>query len=213
MDWGIKMKDRHDNTPIKVDVNGCVFRSIRAAAAACGVSGSTVSRQRNDNRIRQQAGGYINGVFFPTKKAAAKTFGINQWTFLNHINAGKIEWQDRDRYAEVVEKYKDGIAPGEIAKSLNLPADIVYAEGVKARRNGDLPKRGSYAIRTSGKAAYKLLAYRCSREGRRVGSLIDVVNPLTPDVVKWLADITVEGMSIAETITSIINDAYAEENK
>ena len=113
----------------------------------------------------------------------------------------------------MVEKYKDGIAPGEIAKSLNLPADIVYAEGVKARRNGDLPKRGSYAIRTSGKAAYKLLAYRCSREGRRVGSLIDVVNPLTPDVVKWLADITVEGMSIAETITSIINDAYAEENK
>lgn len=109
--------------------------------------------------------------------------------------------------------YAQGVIPTEIARQLNISLDSVYNTASKAREMGLLPPRAIRIKRTKFDAGMKLIRYRCRKVGgdRTVGSMAQITNALTPSAIKWLVRITPEGMSVAETITSIINDAFYEE--
>lgn len=212
----MNMPLRHDNSPHSVDIDGRLFRSIRQASKAHGVSHTTIMRAIQNGTMElpavQRSGGFVNGVYYPSKRAAAVALGVQPDKFNRDIQKGTQRWEPRDRYAEVVKGYKDGLSASQVAKQLNVPINIVYADASKARVCGDLPNRGTKFKRTAHDAGYKLMAYRALKANVSVGSLVDVINLLPPITIKWLVDVTVPGSTVAATITSLINDAYAEEN-
>lgn len=115
--------------------------------------------------------------------------------------------------AAVVRMYLAGAQPPEVADTLGITLASVYSTASHAREVGLLPPRQTRIRRAKFDAGMKLMRYRCVKAGdeRRVGSITEIANTLTPAQIKWLVRITPPGETVALTIRSILIDAFHEE--
>lgn len=102
----------------------------------------------------------------------------------------------------IIERYAAGVRPGKIALEAGVRKEIIYARMVILRDSGLLrePLGGFYAAR-----------HVLVKRGGRLGNIPEIFDSLTPEVAKWVAESTPDGMSASEFISSIIVDAYNTE--
>lgn len=113
-----------------------------------------------------------------------------------------------DRVARTVAMYQQRISVAQIAAACEMTKNQVYRDLHVARLHGILPRIAEGIRRNCPTSGYSY-AQSCASP-TRVGSMRDVMQHLTPEVIKWLADMTTAEITVADVIRSIIVDAFED---
>lgn len=111
-----------------------------------------------------------------------------------------------DRITTVVAMYQTGATVEQIAATCEVTKKMVYRDLHVARLRGLLPRRAESIRRDYPMSGYAYAQRICKPS--RVGSMRDLTQHLTPEVLKWLAKMTTPDGTLADVVRSIVIDAF-----
>ena len=120
--------------------------------------------------------------------------------------------EESDRINEwVVELANQGLTVRQIAAKTSLPHTVVRGRVQKMFAAGRIPPA---AVR-KGTIQKKQTTIRSEfrTAGVTYGRMADVVENLTPAEVRWLVSETPRGSTLADLLTAMVRDAYAERDE
>lgn len=104
------------------------------------------------------------------------------------------------RRADVERLTIKGLCSTDIAKELNLPVHLVWADTHWNKANGKVQR----SVKDMDNATF----IRASKVP--IGTMAEMVALFSPDEVAWLIRGAPKGSSVADLVAAIVKDAYAE---
>ncbi len=110
----------------------------------------------------------------------------------------------------VIRRLIAGQTVHQVCAELGLSKKRVHSI-VKDARRRQLNGSKKRAQRTGEESAYNLMAYRLKGTTRKIGSMREVFDFLTPEQIRWLAEVVPDNGSVAEYLAALARDAFFEE--
>lgn len=188
------------NTPRPVSIRGVSYPSVSSAARDLNISISSIrSAMRNDTL---DTVGLYKTHGNPSALDRAR---VSEEMANDPVWASKVR---RTLKQQIVEMYQKGMEPKYIAEELNVSRQVVYNAASAARVDG-VSIRNRIRHPETG---YKQFMEACRSSGIPRGSYTEIMSSLPAKVISWLVKQVPDGVSAATLVSSIIVDAYHEEN-